>query len=433
MRSRLVGTLLAAIIIVVLKASAPAGAAETVSLLSVQSGHSVLLQADGLTRVAVGDARIAGVLPIGTTQLVINGKAPGHTTIFVWLGHRRATYEITVTEQGMDDLAQMLRTSINLPNVQIISFRNSVVVRGTVADGAQFTALSNILGRFDEYAKKQNYSVVNVVTVEHPLGDLQQDLAGVPGAGDIRVDPDGKGNVIVSGHVHDAATAQAVLDHAKGMAGEYLAADGKLIDRITTDTRSQIDIKVYVLEVDRTAQKNLGIQPQSATFHPDGTYTIGPPEFPVVENQQPPGGALKIGAFFRTVTLAPTLNLLLQDGHARLLSSPDLVTVPGNKATFLVGGQIPIPFSTGLGQVSVLYKEFGVQAQRDAHAARRRIGRGRYRARHLGSRLSRRRKRKRLRHPRSERKQTANRRYHAARRVYHHGWDGPPHRGARDQ
>src|SRR5579864_6386421 len=117
MRSRLVGTLLAAIIIVVLKASAPAGAAETVSLLSVQSGHSVLLQADGLTRVAVGDARIAGVLPIGTTQLVINGKAPGHTTIFVWLGHRRATYEITVTEQGMDDLAQMLRTSINLPNV----------------------------------------------------------------------------------------------------------------------------------------------------------------------------------------------------------------------------------------------------------------------------------------------------------------------------
>ena len=37
------------------------------------------------------------------------------------------------------------------------------------------------------------------------------------------------------------------------------------------------------------------------------------------------------------------------------------MTTPGNEATFLVGGQIPIPFSTGLGQVSIVYKEFGVQ------------------------------------------------------------------------
>ena len=73
------------------------------------------------------------------------------------------------------------------------------------------------------------------------------------------------------------------------------------------------------------------------------------------------GKALTSGAFFRTITLAPTLNLLVQEGHARVLSAPDLVTLPGNEATFLVGGQIPIPFSTGLGQVSIVYKEFGVQ------------------------------------------------------------------------
>jgi pilus assembly protein CpaC len=68
-----------------------------------------------------------------------------------------------------------------------------------------------------------------------------------------------------------------------------------------------------------------------------------------------------VGAFFRTVTLAPTLNLLVSEGHARILSSPDLVTTPGNKATFLVGGSFPIPFSTGLGQVSIQYQPFGVQ------------------------------------------------------------------------
>jgi pilus assembly protein CpaC len=360
MRIRLGGVLFGAAIAAL---SAPAAApAETVSLLSVQSGHSVLMQTPGLSRVAVGDGRIAGVLPIGTTQLVVNGKAPGHTTVFVWLGRRRETYDVTVTEQSMDDLAQMLRTSIDEPSVQVVSFRDSVVVRGTVADGAHFTTLNDVLARFGEYAKKQNTTIVNAVTIAHPLGDLQKDLASVPGADDIRVDPDGKGNVIVSGHVHDAQTAQAILERAKGLAGPYLAADGKLLDRISTDTTSQIDIKVYVLEVDHTAMKDLGVQLNSAVFAPGGqSYTLNPPSFPVVEQPQPPGGALKIGAFFRTVTLAPTLNLLMTEGHAKMLSSPDLVTMPGNNATFLVGGSVPIPIATGLGQIGIQYEPFGVQ------------------------------------------------------------------------
>jgi len=359
MRTRL-SKMLIGIVLALFAAGAPAFA-QTVSLLSVQSGHSVLLQTPGLVRVAVGDGRIAGVLPIGTSQLVVNGKAPGHTTVFVWLGGHRETYEVTVTEQTMDDLAQMLRTSIDEPGVQVVSFRNSIVVRGTVADGAHFTTLSDILGRFDAYAKEQKYAVVNAVTVAHPLGDLQKDLAAIPGGNEIRVDPDGKGNVIVSGHVHDPQTAQAILERAKGLAGPYLAADGKLLDRISTDTTSQIDIKVYVLEVDNTVLNNLGVQLQSAIFHPDGSYSLGSPSYPVVENPQPPGGALKVGPFFRTVTLAPTLNLLMTEGHARILSAPDLVTMPGNNATFLVGGSIPIPVSTGLGQIAIQYQPFGVQ------------------------------------------------------------------------
>lgn len=364
MRTRLLGVLLGTVL-TVLSASAPAPA-ETVSLLSVQSGHSVLLQTPGLVRVAVGDGRIAGVLPIGTSQLVINGKAPGHTTVFVWLGGHRETYEVTVTEQAMDDLAQMLRTSVDDPGVQIVSFRNSIVVRGTVADGAQFTNLSDILSRFDQYAKQQKYTIVNAVTVAHPLGDLQKNLASIPGASSIRVDPDGKGNVIVSGHVHDAQTAQAILEQAKGLAGPYLAANGKLIDRISTDTTSQIDIKVYVLEVDHTAQNDLGVDLQSATFNQNcmftpTCFTTGAPSFPVVESPQGPGGALHVGPFFRVTTLAPTLRLLMTEGHARLLSSPDLVTLPGNDATFMVGGSIPIPVSSGLGQVSIQYEPFGVQ------------------------------------------------------------------------
>jgi pilus assembly protein CpaC len=337
-------------------------AAERVSLISLQSGHSVILKVSGLQRLAIGDGRIAGVVPVGNSQIVINGKAPGHTTVFVWASGGRTTYDVTVTEQEVDDLAQMLRTSVNDPNVEIVSFGKSVVVRGTVRDGAEYAQLSDILSRFDKVASSGGYTVVNAVVVAHPLGDLQRDIANIPGATDIRVDPDGKGNVVVSGHVRDAVTEQAILQRARGIAGQYLASDGKLIDRISTDYVSQVDIKVYVLEVDSTAAKSLGIQLQSAIFTNGGTqYVIGPPSYPVVESPVPPGRALNIGAFFRTVTLAPTLNLMLQEGHARILSAPDLVTTPGNQATFLVGGSYPIPYSTGLGQVSIQYKDYGVQ------------------------------------------------------------------------
>ena len=51
----------------------------------------------------------------------------------------------------------------------------------------------------------------------------------------------------------------------------------------------------------------------------------------------------------------------MQTGHARILSSPDLVTLPGREANFLVGGQIPIPVAAGPQQIAIMYKDFGVK------------------------------------------------------------------------
>jgi Flp pilus assembly secretin CpaC len=337
--------------------------ADSVTLLSIQSGHSILLKAEGLTRVAVGDGRIAGIVPVGTSQVVVNGKAPGHTTVFIWAGGRRETYEVTVTQQQLDDLAQMLRSAISAPSVQVVSFDHSIVVRGSVSDGAQFQQINDIISRFEPVMKAQEAVLVNAVTISQNLGNLQRAIENIPGASDIHVDPDGKGNVIVSGNATDAVTAQAILDRARGLAGPYLASNGQLIDRLNSLSNSQIDIKMYVLEVDKTAQSNLGISLQSATFLSAGGYNLTPPSFPIVESPSLPGSGLgfTIQPFFRSITLAPTLNLLMQEGHVKVLSSPNLVTSPGAKATFLVGGQIPVVTSSGLGTVNVVYKDYGVQ------------------------------------------------------------------------
>jgi pilus assembly protein CpaC len=154
------------------------------------------------------------------------------------------------------------------------------------------------------------------------------------------------------------------LSKVRALGGQYLAVNGKVIDRLETSATSQVDVKVYVLEIDDTGLKNLGIDLQSATFQPGSNqYTLGTPQFPAVESPTLPGQAFTIGSFFRTVTLAPTLNLIITSGHAKILSSPNLVTLPGKKADFLVGGEIPIPVASGPQQISIEYKEYGVKLE----------------------------------------------------------------------
>ncbi len=339
---------------------------QAVPHLALESGHSIVIKTPGLRRVSVGDGKIAGVMPIGTSQLLVNGRAAGETSVFVWLENgTRATYIVDVSNQTMNDLASMLRTAIDDPGISVVSFDHAIVLKGTVPDMARFARVGDIVSRFDEMEKLEKYTVVNAVTVAHSLDTLQHEFASSKTISDLSIEPDGKGNVIVSGNVRDKIEGRKVLNRAQSVAGPYLAADGKVIDRLTYQYATQIDVKVYVLEVDRTALSNLGVQLQSAVPDPTqpGVYTLTTPSFPIIEGPQSAalGKALNVGPFFRSTALAPTINLLVQNGHARILSEPNLVALPGAAAKFLVGGEIPYVYSTGLGQVTVDFKNYGVQ------------------------------------------------------------------------
>jgi Flp pilus assembly secretin CpaC len=349
----------------------PLGAfAEATVPVTLRTGQSVIVATPRLTRVAVGDGKIAGVLPVGNTEIVINGRAAGRTTLLVWAGGGRRTYDVTVTEQSLDSLKSMLQGAVTDPGVHVDAYDRSVVLNGTVANGDSLVHLSDVVSHFEPLATAGKFTIVNAVTVARPLGPLQTELANAAATAGVRVDRDTKGNLIVSGQVQDRTTAEGVLARVRALAGPYLAADGKVYDRLETATVSQVDVKVYILEVDETALRQLGVNLQSATFHPDGTYTLGAPEFPAVESPfgngtspgvATPGKGFTIGSFFRTITLAPTINLLMNNGHAKLLSSPDLVTIPGKQADFLVGGQIPIPYAAGPQQIAIQFKDFGVR------------------------------------------------------------------------
>jgi pilus assembly protein CpaC len=338
--------------------------AQPLAAISLASGRSTTIDAPGLSRVAVGDGRIAGVVPLGTQQLIINAKAPGHTTVIVWSRDGRHDFDVTVTEQTLDDLAQMLRTTLDVPGVSVEPVGRALIVKGDITDQTQANRISDVLGRFTALAKNQKYDIVDAVTVSHPLGMLQSQLMRDVDARDVRVDYDNKGNVMVSGRVKDRASAEMVLQRVRSLAGANLAADGKIIDRLILDITQQVNTHVYILEVDRTALSQLGIRLQGATVDPSGVVHYGDPSFPIFENPADVGAVGRgttLGRFIRAAFLAPTLDALIRNGNARVLSAPELTTMPGSAAQFLVGGEVPYISSTQLGSVNVQFKEYGVR------------------------------------------------------------------------
>lgn len=344
--------------------------AQPIDVLSLASGRSTTIDAPGLTRVAVGDGRIAGVVPVGTQQVIVNAKGPGHTTVIVWSRAGRREYDVTVTEQTLDDLAQMLRTTIDQPGIQVEPIGNTIVVKGSVPDQARANRIADLVGRFRGRGgggkAGAGYDIIDAVTVTRPLGDLQNALARSADARDVRVDYDNQGNVIVSGTVRDRAAAEAVLQRVRSLSGTMLAANGKVIDRLVTDVTQEIDTHVYVLEIDKTGLQQLGVRLQGSFVDTSGQVHYNDPSFPVFENPADVGArgrGTTIGRWVRAEFLAPTLDLLLQRGNARILSAPNLVTMPGAKANYLVGGEIPYIVPSGLGVVNVLWKEYGVRLE----------------------------------------------------------------------
>jgi Flp pilus assembly secretin CpaC len=359
---------LVAVLFAFVLGSAMPGAAQTllsdpqaVTTIYVPSGQSATVAVSGVTRLAIGDSQIAGVLMAANGQLLINGKTHGQTTLFVWQGTARKTYLVEVTQQSLDEYARVIRNAIDQPHVAVGIAKDAIVVSGNVVDVQQFARVNDVLLRFADLAKSEHFTLVNAVSVVQQLGSLQKQIGKIPGLENVNVDLDGKGNVVVSGTVRDRQAAELALQRAGGVAGAYMAADGKVIDRMTTEKTTQIGVKVYVLEIDDAGLTQLGLNLQGANPDPanPGSFIYGNPIFNAIESA--PAAVLNVAPFARVTRLAPTLNLIIQSGHGKILSEPNLVTSPGTEAKFLVGGEIPYAFSTGLGQISIVFKEYGVK------------------------------------------------------------------------
>ena len=72
-------------------------------------------------------------------------------------------------------------------------------------------------------------------------------------------------------------------------------------------------------------------------------------------------GAVLFGFNAGSTQVGVLLEALEQKGVVRFLAEPNLVSLSGQEATFLAGGEYPVPVAQELGSITVEYKPFGVE------------------------------------------------------------------------
>jgi len=167
------------------------------------------------------------------------------------------------------------------------------------------------------------------------------------------------GNIILTGTARSTADAQRAADIAARFAGNGIKAS-EVLNMIAVEGEDQVYLKVTVAEVERSIVKQLGVN-LSGTIGV-GNYTGGfnnTATFPVnssIVSQAAAGGSFVAGG----TSLSASVEALQRDGVIRTLAEPTLTAISGENASFLAGGEFPIPVAQTDGDISIEFKKFGV-------------------------------------------------------------------------
>jgi pilus assembly protein CpaC len=203
---------------------------------------------------------------------------------------------------------------------------------------------------------------------------VTRDLNGVRGAlkqalpnADIRIEGLGDG-VMLSGSAATPIEAQQAGDLAARLVG---GAD-KVINSIVVRGKDQVMLKVTVAEVARSIIKQMGIDLTANLSYGTSAVTFNNSN-PFTANNGPLVAGNSVATSFgggSTPSVTATLRAMESAGVVRTLAEPNLTAISGESATFIAGGEFPVPTgvtcqTTAAGSVgqcapSIAFKKFGV-------------------------------------------------------------------------
>jgi pilus assembly protein CpaC len=279
--------------------------AEAGQSVSVSIGRSQLIRAPWpVNRVSVAEPAIADLQVVSPTEVLVMGKTVGSTDLILWSEDGQSLQMSVRVDANLAEFKEDLRTLFPTADLDVSYRQGAVVVRGT-------------LRRLDEVAQLNDFlemtevKYLNLTTV----AGVQQVLLNV------RV-----------------AEASRTAVRAMGV-NFFHAGDDFFGGSLVGGNANAINIG---------APEGAGVGSVPFSFNADTAM----------------GSAVTLFGGFPSADLQIFIEALTENQYMRTLAEPNLVALSGETASFLAGGEFPIPVVQGTGggtSLTVEYKEFGVR------------------------------------------------------------------------
>ena len=291
-------------------AAQPSGAVAPANDVTLSVGAGRMVRLNGtMTDLFVANDTIADVQVRSPTQIYIFGRAAGNTTVYATDRAGRVVYSANVrVGQNLGSVDQMLELAMPNADIRASTMNNMVLLTGTVASPSE-------------------------------------------------------------------------AEEAQRLVQAFVGEGTQVVSRLRTATPQQVMLQVRIVEVNRSFTRSVGVNLASVDSTGGFQFGIGQPGTSVP--QYTPGGPLGVGltagpagatllpgSAGRTIAglagrlfgldLLSAVDLAENNGLATTLAQPTLTALSGETASFLAGGEFPIPISSGLGSVSIEYKSYGV-------------------------------------------------------------------------
>ena len=274
-------------------------------LIRVPVNKSVLVDFSVPVReVRLAKSEFAEVHAVSPRQILVTGKSFGTTQMIVWIdGDQQRIFDVAVDIE-LDRLMASIRSAVPRARVKAYALLDAVVLTGRVPDAA---AAERIM----EIARVFSPRVINQMKV--------------------------------------AGTAQILLHctvaEVNRRAIRQLGFNGWMAGENFRDALAMSNIN--------------GINPSNIGV-PDGAIATANMPFLVGQNGIPVTGSTTLSLAFPRAQMQVFVQALRQNGLLRVLAEPNLVALNGQPASFLAGGEIPIPIVTDE-RIKIEWKQFGVR------------------------------------------------------------------------
>jgi pilus assembly protein CpaC len=201
-----------------------------------------------------------------------------------------------------------------------------------------------------------------IVSVTSPLSRIKEALDQMHPGNGVLFDNQGE-TIVLSGTVRSAVVAE---DARKLALAQVNNVANKVINNIRVNAPTQVQLRVKVAEVNRSALKRIGINWQN--INNIALFGLGPVTAGFATSTisaagaQLPGTA-RIAAQSNDGSLTSLIDFLATQSQATVLAEPNLIAMSGESASFLAGGEIPViqPQAGGVtNTITVVYKQVGI-------------------------------------------------------------------------